>query len=170
MAWEKCPIQQVSPKYKLQMGLAFTFTRKSGDTSKCAIGDDESQENDYSKSSIKPPGAYLQKRILQWGLIRGEGLFQSLTFSLRVEQQYTIHFPRKYIYQSTSISSQSTISIVSSAGAVDSMSSSSGVKDFPPPRSFIWFYLSKHALYACRVEIRINPGAYSKGAYSRVGA
>ena len=62
------------------------------------------------------------------GDIRGEGLFQSLTFSLRVEQKHTIHFPRKYIYQSTSISSQSSLSIVSSAGAADSMSSASGVK------------------------------------------
>ena len=49
------------------------------------------------------------------------------------------------------------MSIVSSAGAMDSMSSASGVKDFPPLQSFIWFYVLKHAIYAYTVEIRISP-------------
>ena len=112
----------------------------------------------YRKSSIKPPwGLFAKKNFIEGayskgGLIRGEGLFQSLTFSLKVEQKHTIHFPQKYTYQSTSMSSQSPISIVSSAGAADSISSASGVKDFPPPQSFIWFYLSKHAIKP--------PGAY----------
>ena len=79
----------------------------------------------------------------------------------------TIYFPRKYIYQSASISSQSSISIVSSAGAAKLMSSESGVKDFPPPRSFTWFYLSKHAIYTCIVEIRISPRGLILGGLIR---
>ena len=57
---------------------------------------------------LSPPWAYLQKNNFIVGAYsRGGGLFQSLKFSLRVEQIHMIHFPRKYIYRSTSISSQS---------------------------------------------------------------
>ena len=43
------------------------------------------------------------------------------------------------------------------------MSSVSGIKEFPPPRTFIWFYLSKHAINACIVEIRISPWGLIRG-------
>ena len=37
------------------------------------------------------------------------------------------------------------------------------IKDFLPPRSFTWFYLSKHAIYGCIVEIRISPRELFEG-------
>ena len=62
-----------------------------------------SHSSEYRKSSIKPPGVYLQKKfysggLFEGGLIRGEGLFQ----------KYTIHFPRKYIINIISSDSQLT--------------------------------------------------------------
>ena len=49
-------------------------------------------EDKYRKSSNKPLGAYLQKYVFVWGLIRGGGLFQSLAFSSNVDIKNDIIF------------------------------------------------------------------------------
>ena len=113
------------------------------------------------------------------------GAYLGLTFSLRVEQKYMIHFPQYYIYQSTSISSQSSISIISSAGAAELMSPASGVTGFssssvinllcearlPFLETMVLIVFAYHPEggHICKNDF-LGGGLFEGGAYSKVVA